>query len=164
MKKAKCKKIEEFESDTDDEEDAIVAEEIEGEEEVGDEEENNDENEGEAIHFEKVPYHRNLFEKLMLSKKRRLLASGLLVDMTQRSLNLYIARVCERFLNDKGGLPTFLKMNYLEQKTGVSDSRSDEDLLLLKKLICGPLKLISLQGSCWECPRYSKVQSLFEHI
>ena len=52
MKKAKDKKIDEFESDANDEDDIIEEEEIEEEEEVGDEQENNHENEGEAIHFE----------------------------------------------------------------------------------------------------------------
>ena len=71
--------------------------------------------------------------------------------------------------DDKGGLPTHLKMDCLEQKTGVSDSilkqgKSDKDMFLIKNMICGCFKLIPLQGSSWECPRYSEVRSLFENV
>ena len=34
----------------------------------------------------------------------------------------------------------------------------------MKNIICIPVKLILLQGSRWECPRYSEVRSLFEHV
>ena len=71
-------------------------------------------------------------------------------------------------MNDEGGLPTYLKMNCLEQKISVSDSilkqGTDKDMFPIKNIICNPLKLIPLQGSHWECPRYSKVRSLFEHV
>ena len=74
----------------------------------------------------------------------------------------------QRQRDDKGGLPTHLKTDCLEQKTGVSDSilrqgKSDKDMFFIKN-ICGHWKLIPLQGSSWESPRYSKVRSLFEHV
>ena len=87
----------------------------------------------------------------------------------KKSLNLYIGRAYKRFLNDEGGFPTYLEMDCLEQKIGVSHSimkqgRSDKDMFLIKNIMCSPLKLIPLQGSHWECQRYSKVRSLFEHV
>ena len=92
--------------------------------------------------------------------------------MTQKKFEfIYWKSICKRFLNNKGGLHTYLKMDCLEQKIGVSDSilkqgRSDKDMFSINNIICNmwTLKLIPLQGSCWECPRYSKVRSLFEHV
>ena len=57
------------------------------------------------------------------TKKRTLLTSGLLAYMIQKkSSNLYIGRACKRFFNDEGDLPSYLEMDCLEQKIGVSDS------------------------------------------
>ena len=53
VKKVKCKKIEEFQSDADEDDDEIVGEEIEQEE--SNKQENTDGNKGEAIHFEEEP-------------------------------------------------------------------------------------------------------------
>ena len=53
VKKVKCKKIEECQSDADEDDDEIVEEEIE--EEESSKQENTDGNKGEAIHFEEEP-------------------------------------------------------------------------------------------------------------
>ena len=92
VKKVKCKKIEEFQSDAD-EDDEIVEEEIE---EESNKEENTDGNKGEAIHFEKgrakhrIPSKGTLFENALQTKKRRLLASGLLAYMIQNKVRTFI--------------------------------------------------------------------------
>ena len=93
VKKVKCKKIEEFQSDAD-EDDEIVEEEIE--EEESNKEENIDGNKGEAIHFEegrakhRIPSKGTLFENALQTKKRRLLASGLLAYMIQNKVRTFI--------------------------------------------------------------------------
>ena len=119
----------------------------------------------------RIPSNGNLLENFMPSKQRRGDCWQVLClhIWLKESSNLCIGRACKRFLNDKGGLPTYLEMGCLEQKIGVSDrilkwGRSDKDKFPIKNVIWGPLKLISLQGSRWKCPRCSEVRSLFEHV
>ena len=136
-RKPKHKKIEEFESNTDDDDDIIVEdEEIEEEEEVGDGEKNNDKNEGESIRFEEEkaniqPSTEFLAMDLSLKslclqiKMGRLLASGLLAYIWLKKKFKLICCESMWIIDDKGGLPTYLKIDCLEKKIGVSDSHSE---------------------------------------
>ena len=94
VKKVKCKKIEEFQSDAD-EDDEIVEEEIE--EEESNKEENTDGNKGEAIHFEegrakhRIPSKGTLFENALQTKKIVSKWFACIYDSKQSS-NFYIGR------------------------------------------------------------------------
>ena len=148
--KAKRKKIEEFQSDTDEEDDKIVEEEIEKEEEESDEEENTDGNKGEPIHFEQERENLQLSTEFLAMElcwkilcppnKEEIVGKWFAcIYDSKKSLNLYIERACKRFFDDKGGLPTYLEMDCLEQKTGVSESilkqgRSDKDMFPIKNI------------------------------
>ena len=46
----------------------------------------------------------------------------------------------------------------------LKQGRPDKDIFPIKNTIWSPLKLILLKGSRWECPKYSEVHLLFEHV
>ena len=108
------------------------------------------------------------------SKKDVIIGKWFAVSYTgKRREILYIAKLVQRFLEDKDGRVQSLTMRCLKLKVGsgtiVEDTPShlppDETEFMLHDVLAGPIDVIPLKGSVkFDVPAYQQIVSAFEHL